>query len=189
MYENGALHHNSSACDSGYRVHDGSVYCDWSDFLNLATKRGRRSGSTSNQRTGTLPYLALELLREGDCEHRFRHDLESIMYCVMDMTMEEVWVPVGTGGVLRPALWAWRQLSMGVICGQKHMFIHSPPTPSYERYKPHFAIFLEVVLEWRVLFLKFYNHLNLAAAMKVKEVDYETCGGIIDCQKFVDVLS
>lgn len=171
-----------------YRLDDvGDVHGVLNDF-DMAIKYGRETGSTSNQRTGTLPYLALELIQVEDCVHRSRHDLESIMYCVMDMTMEEVWVPVGNGGVFKPALWKWRQLSLKFLDTEKMKFVRSNPGDFYKRYKPDFVKFLEVVMEWRFLFLQVYNHLSFVEARRDKEIDYETCGGIIDCQKFIDVL-
>jgi serine/threonine protein kinase len=51
------------------------------DLSSLADDQGPRG----NERTGTIPFMALELLsaqgQRGEVKHRYRHDLESFMWC------------------------------------------------------------------------------------------------------------
>jgi hypothetical protein len=51
------------------------------DLSSLADEPGPRG----NERTGTVPFMALDLLSEegqqGEVKHLYRHDLESFMWC------------------------------------------------------------------------------------------------------------
>ncbi|TFY75704.1 hypothetical protein EWM64_g8308 [Hericium alpestre] len=61
------------------------------DF-DLATRikdDGSPEVSLSNHRTGTLPFMALELLRKQTIQHRLRHDLESLFYVAVWWAIEK----------------------------------------------------------------------------------------------------
>lgn len=55
------------------------------DFDLAASLDDQGNGSVSKQRTGTRPYMAIDLvsLKNPPCLHLCRHDLESIMYCIV----------------------------------------------------------------------------------------------------------
>ena len=66
----------------------GEEICGVLNDFDLATIRGDSSPS-SKQRTGTKPYMAIQLLREtkGDpVVHGYRHDLESLFYVILILT-------------------------------------------------------------------------------------------------------
>ena len=66
-----------------YRIINGAVYGVLNDF-DLASFRDRLTGPSSNQRTGTPPFMAIDILKdEGGTQHMYRHDLESIFYVMV----------------------------------------------------------------------------------------------------------
>ncbi|KAK7440198.1 hypothetical protein VKT23_017140 [Stygiomarasmius scandens] len=77
------LHRDISMANIMFRRINGQVYGVLNDF-DLASKLPPPQGLTSLQRTGTKPYMALDLLdpnwRMG---HTYRHDLESLFYVVL----------------------------------------------------------------------------------------------------------
>ncbi|KAG8914668.1 hypothetical protein FRC03_009910 [Tulasnella sp. 419] len=52
--------------------------------LSTLMPLGRDAGPTGTERTGTLPFMALELLNStalaGNVEHRYRHDFEAFLW-------------------------------------------------------------------------------------------------------------
>jgi serine/threonine protein kinase len=46
------------------------------------------SGTSTRHRTGTLPFMAIELLRKADTGHRLEHDLESLFYVAVWWAVE-----------------------------------------------------------------------------------------------------
>ena len=57
---------------------------------DLAVDSKRVGGGTSRQRTGTKPFLAMELHEEFPPIHCYRHDLESLAYCYLWMLSKRV---------------------------------------------------------------------------------------------------
>jgi serine/threonine protein kinase len=54
---------------------------------------------TSQQRTGTPPFMAYELLSGSDGPHLYRHDLESLFYIMLILTTHyDIQVPTEEGG-------------------------------------------------------------------------------------------
>jgi hypothetical protein len=60
------------------------VYAVLNDF-NLAVSADVKS-TLSKQRTGTKPFMAIDLLRPDPLVHMCRHDLESIFYVLVWIT-------------------------------------------------------------------------------------------------------
>jgi hypothetical protein len=100
------------------------------DLSSLADEPGPRG----NERTGTVPFMALDLFtkkgQRGEVKHLYRHDLESFMWCF-------AWIYLRyKEGVLLP--WGSRPLdewatSDAVTCGMEkfffmgHLFDFQPP--------------------------------------------------------------
>lgn len=76
------------------RKSDDRYYGVLNDY-DMAIWLNRDVKPSSKQRMGTLPYVAMELLKEVPRPHRYRHDLESIFYCMLDMILENVKVMRG----------------------------------------------------------------------------------------------
>ncbi|KAG1730088.1 hypothetical protein EDB19DRAFT_2012287 [Suillus lakei] len=91
-------------------------------------------GPLGNERTGTVPFMALELLsakaQRGEVKHLYRHDLESFMWVF-------IWLCLSyRDGALLPAdlrpLDEWARLN-AVACGEKKDFFlrHMPDYPAH----------------------------------------------------------
>lgn len=82
----GILHRDLSPNNVMYRrTEDGKVYGVLTDFdLSSWTVRlAQDYTKTSQQRTGTPPFMAYGLLEGIDASHLYRHDVESILYIML----------------------------------------------------------------------------------------------------------
>lgn len=67
-----------------FRRRHGKVYGVLNDFDLASRLDCERNGPTSNYRTGTRPYMAIDLLNtKGPSVHMYRHDLESLFYVIL----------------------------------------------------------------------------------------------------------
>ncbi|KAF8162315.1 hypothetical protein K438DRAFT_1618415, partial [Mycena galopus ATCC 62051] len=77
------MHRDISRNNLMYRRIDGKVYGVLNDF-DLSVVLGNEPRSTSKQRTGTEPYMAIDLLEtDPPPPHVFRFDLESLFYVLV----------------------------------------------------------------------------------------------------------
>lgn len=53
------------------------------DLSSWTKATGGDNTKTSQQRIGTFPYMAHELLEDSDAPHLYRHDLESLFYIIL----------------------------------------------------------------------------------------------------------
>jgi hypothetical protein len=63
-----------------YRVLEGKIYGVLNDFdlsYQMTDEHPNPDSTSSNQRTGTLPFMAIDLLENDPPAHCYRHDLES----------------------------------------------------------------------------------------------------------------
>ncbi|KAJ4481373.1 protein kinase [Lentinula edodes] len=80
----GILHRDLSSGNIMFRRIDGKIYGVLNDFDLSSRVRDMDNGPTSNQRTGTRPFMSLDLLDptwKGG--HFYRHDLESLFYIIL----------------------------------------------------------------------------------------------------------
>lgn len=78
------LHRNLSPGNIMFRCRHGKVYGVLNDFDLASCLDCERNGPTSNCRTGTRPYMAIDLLNpKGPSDHMYRHDLESLFYVIL----------------------------------------------------------------------------------------------------------
>lgn len=144
-----------------YRVVNGQMYGVLNDY-DLAIRMGARDGPTSKQRTGTLPYMAMELLEtQPPPTHLFRHDLESFVYCIADMTLADV---PDKHGRMVPALADWRKLSMKSLAKEKHLFLLTTSAFTDKDFKPGFSGYKHAISRFKLRFQKLYNALNARAS-------------------------
>ena len=125
------LHRDISLNNLMFRRKNGKIFGVLNDF-DLSVFRDNIT-SSSKQRTGTKPYLALDLLNKGGYEHKYRHDLESFLYVIAWITSryhEGAEIP-------DPPFQKWVQGSEEDLRGMKFEFIHEiGPDPT-----PHFKMF------------------------------------------------
>jgi len=57
------------------------------DLSSLTKDMTEEYGKTSQQRTGTPPFMVYELLDGSDDLHLYRHDLESLLYVMLILAM------------------------------------------------------------------------------------------------------
>jgi len=84
----GILHRDPSLNNIMCRFIKGKVYGVLTDYDLSSWKKELETGyaRTSQQRTGTPPYMALELLMGPSTTHLYRHDIESLFYIMLLMS-------------------------------------------------------------------------------------------------------
>ncbi|KAJ7845781.1 hypothetical protein B0H13DRAFT_2209083 [Mycena leptocephala] len=132
LYEKaGIMHRDISRNNLMYRVIDGKIYGVLNDFdLSVLTKGPR---STSNQRTGTEPYMAVDLLvpTGPPPPHLCRFDLESLFYVLVYVVCQ-----YHNGKKIdNPPFDDWDHLPTTVLSAVKTQFlaksISVPPTSNF----------------------------------------------------------
>ncbi|KAJ4472347.1 protein kinase [Lentinula aciculospora] len=80
----GILHRDLSSGNIMVRREEGKIYGVLNDFDLSSRVQDMGKGPTSNQRTGTRPFMSPDLLNPNwEGGHFFRHDLESIFYIIL----------------------------------------------------------------------------------------------------------
>ncbi|KAJ3897795.1 protein kinase [Lentinula edodes] len=130
----GILHRDLSSGNIMFRRIDGKIYGVLNDFDLSSRVRDMDKGPTSNQRTGTRPFMSVDLLSpvwEGG--HLYRHDLESLFYIMLCLACR-----YEAPGVPAPeprAYSKWFNGSDADIFENKTTLLHdsfqSPPIQSY----------------------------------------------------------
>ncbi|KAJ7447074.1 hypothetical protein B0H11DRAFT_2290249 [Mycena galericulata] len=103
------IHRDISRFNLMYRIHEGKKVGVLNDF-DLALFWKDPTLSTSRQRTGTKPFMAIDLLVEKPPIHLYRHDLESFMYVLVFLTCQ----------IKGSELEQWDYLDMKVLQNAKH---------------------------------------------------------------------
>ncbi|KAF8154851.1 hypothetical protein B0H34DRAFT_540338 [Crassisporium funariophilum] len=129
LYEHAKLiHRDISLNNLMYRKVDGRICGVLSNYdLSLFFNKPK-PGPSSKQRTGTRPYMAIDLLRPTPTTHLYRHDLESLFYVIV------IFVTRYHGGkeIKNPPLQTWFELSPEALGHAKltflpfHCCLHSP---------------------------------------------------------------
>jgi hypothetical protein len=106
------------------QIADGSFRGVLNDFdLAVRLDTLAEEGHSSLHRTGTLPFMAVELLTDQPAKHLFRHDLESLFYVV-------VWIAAHYDqkgeDVHRDALSSWQTGGLQAIMASKLHFAGVP---------------------------------------------------------------
>ncbi|KAJ1299361.1 hypothetical protein OPQ81_003772 [Rhizoctonia solani] len=86
LYEQHVLHCDISIGNLMYDPRTQEPYLIDADLGKLVTQLGTPS---SNHRTGTLPFMAIDLLAQSPPPHLYRHDLESFFYVLVWICAED----------------------------------------------------------------------------------------------------
>ncbi|KAJ7645774.1 hypothetical protein B0H17DRAFT_884229, partial [Mycena rosella] len=84
LYEKAnVMHRDISLGNLMYRTKNGKIFGVLNDF-DLSLLMNAADPSTSKQRTGTKPFMAIDLLVPQPPVHLYRHDLESLLCHPLD---------------------------------------------------------------------------------------------------------
>ncbi|KAF8215492.1 hypothetical protein K438DRAFT_1660184 [Mycena galopus ATCC 62051] len=142
--ETKTIHRDVSVSNLMFHEVDGNVYGVLNDF-DLALCLNDETPSTSKQRTGTKPYMAIDLLVPDPPYHLYRHDLESFLYVLVFLTCQ----------IEGSTLAKWEDLAMEELNHRKNTAITKndfPPT------KDHFQRFGIWIIGISTLFRTGFNN-------------------------------
>ncbi|KAF9462741.1 hypothetical protein BDZ94DRAFT_1298367 [Collybia nuda] len=195
------LHRDISSGNIMYRIIDGKIYGVLND-LDLSSLRKSVEGGeqTSLQRTGTPPYMAVDLLRR-DTHHLYRHDLESLGYVNLLLCCRNKFVPGNPLERLpQPKLNDWfdAKASWFDLGGRKLALlveftnINSLIDPSFQDFIPGLNRFLDSLSRgsaaqtiWKSAVR---NYTATDAGQGPPEFDHETLGGTISFESIAAFL-
>jgi serine/threonine protein kinase len=129
LYTAQIFHRDISLNNVMFRKKDGKIFGVLNDF-DLAILR-TSEGPSSKTRTGTKPFIAVDLLGEPDDVHRYRHDLESLFYVIVYVTSR-----YHEGREIEnPPLQEWNDLDEHALESVKNKFLNGllpKRTPNFE---------------------------------------------------------
>lgn len=124
------FHRDISLNNVMYRRKNGVLYGVLNDF-DLSVILGENDKPSSNNRTGTKPFMAMDLLGTSGAQHRYRHDLESLFYVILYLISS-----YDSGKEVYDApLQLWYDLSEEQLRATKALFLSQDlltPTPAYK---------------------------------------------------------
>jgi hypothetical protein len=143
----------------------GDTVCGVLNDFDLAVQLNNEPHSTSKQRTGTKPYMAIDLLVPQPPYHLYRHDLESFLYVLVFLTCKIEGSPLAN----------WKNLAMENLSNLKHVAITKSGFP---RPKDGFEQFELWIIDLRRLFSAgFFNsdeHLSTVRVAQLKRTALPT---------------
>lgn len=170
-----------------FRKKDGEIFGVLNDY-DLAIIRSKKGGPTSKTRTGTKPFMAIDLLgREpDDVQHRYRHDLESLFYVLIYLTSryhEGQEIP-------NPPFQDWDILGEEALKSAKASFLLTGSLPDGT---DHFKGFTAWTIEFQFALEKGLSartrHRNLLKHNKTaSSFDDETLGGHVSFDTFSKIF-
>jgi len=151
---------------------------------------------TSKQRTGTTPYMAVDLLENPPTTHLYRHDLESLFYVIVVLTSR---YHKGREMNEKPPLQAWFDLGGEALAEAKLAFLYLPapqPTPDFQKIENAIGRMRKMFRDASVARADHYDKIHYAKMRSVvatekqaiPEFDESTLGGHVDFNKFGEIL-
>ncbi|KAJ6459432.1 hypothetical protein C8R47DRAFT_1226573 [Mycena vitilis] len=179
------LHRDISVSNLMSQQIGGEVYGVMNDF-DLAIILTAPQLSTSVQRTGTKPYMAMDLLVPEPPKHLYRHDLESFLYVLVFLTCTITGSPLAN----------WKNLGMSVLGDQKNNVLTKtlfpPVKPGYERPFELWIVALRQIFRLGNQNRNEHDEAVVFARLKngiVSEFDGETLGGAVTFGTFENALA
>ncbi|KAJ7614203.1 hypothetical protein DFH06DRAFT_1484423 [Mycena polygramma] len=159
---------------------EGTVYGVLNDYDLAEFYKPEPQPPSSKQRTGTKPYMAIDLLVRNPPKHQYRHDLESFLYVLVFLTCE----------IGRSDLDTWNNLGMDGLRKDKTTAMN---TTGFPRQTPECAVFYGWVGRLRALFRKGYaererHQEDLQFGGAEGAFDELTLGGVVTGDAFEAIL-
>ena len=123
------LHRDISLDNLMLRKEGDKIYAVLNDF-DLAVSADVKSMS-SKHRTGTKPFMAIDLIHPDPTVHMYRHDLESMFYVL-------VWITSRFHDgqeIVDPPLQEWADSGSATLLKEKNYFLVSMPPRRTERFE------------------------------------------------------
>ncbi|GJJ09936.1 hypothetical protein Clacol_004160 [Clathrus columnatus] len=169
LWEKGIEHRDISVSNLMYRIKDNVPKGVLNDFdLSRLRIDGKREGTRANDRTGTIPFMAIDLLspsaEKGMVQHLYRHDLESfawVLFWVVSSYDE------GKEILRQPDLFANWHISASSAHDKKIAFLYKleiQSLPSWKRLKTAVAFI-------QIFWLDFYHAKTAARRLEEEEQD------------------
>ncbi|KAJ3988145.1 protein kinase [Lentinula detonsa] len=135
----GILHRDLSSGNIMFRRKDGKIYGVLNDFDLSSRVQNMDKGPTSNHRTGTRPFMSIDLLNSNwEGGHLYRHDIESLFYIMLCLACRYRRPNVPTPEPRAYA--AWFSGTNQQVFTDKHTFL-TDPLAKAPPIQPHFAGF------------------------------------------------
>jgi hypothetical protein len=165
------------------REKDGIIYGVLADF-DLAVYT-IRAGPSSKQRTGTRPFMAIDLLEKDPPQHMYRHDLESIAYVFF-------WIILrydNGSQIPKPPLQEWWTFRGHHLADVKRSFLHRPflTVPSAYSGFQTWAVKLWWLLHDGYAAQTHYV-MDCITGISNASYDMQTLGGYVSFDKFAEVF-
>jgi hypothetical protein len=179
------LHRDISLRNLMFRKKNGAAYGVLNDF-DLSVYRDHKSLATSKQRTGTTPFMAMDLLEDVPpsafpSPHRYRHDLESFFYVV-------TWIVCGYHEgkeVQTHPFRTWQTANELTVKLLKNQFVTTPISVDPTE---HYVPLRKWVLEMRKRLSSGLNAQVQATSDSPDSFDKETLGGYVSFTTFEAIL-
>jgi serine/threonine protein kinase len=168
------LHRDISLNNLMLRKENGIAYAVLNDF-DLSVSADVKA-SSSKHRTGTKPFMAIDLLRGDPTTHLYRHDLESLFYVL-------VWISSRYHDgeeIVDPPLQHWAETDGLDLVDKKVAFITTlpfHPTERFESCRP-------CVYSMRKVFLDGIMAGTDAKFFSRSHLDNDTLGGLVTFDSF-----
>ena len=164
---------------------------DW-DMASQLTEKGEVPNSAALHRTGTLPFMARDLLRSPPPPHYYRHDLESFFYILIWAAVHydlenQIRKPVSKMMVL------WDD-QVHALTSKSHLFASSGLGHDFlnDLMKLMGKEFDEIKLKWILplhkLFDRAFRSVPDDDQPEYATYDYETCNGQITFATFMGTI-
>ncbi|KAG5640981.1 hypothetical protein DXG03_006462 [Asterophora parasitica] len=150
--------------------------------------------STTQHRTGTLPFMAIDLLAEKPPAHLYRHDLESFFYIL-------IWAAFHydfknkTRESIHPAVQNWHSLNMVLVRSSKQNLILSNESVEFKMLIRQIPPRCQALVPWiRAIWRLFhkaqyeYSSLMDDELLTAEGWDNKTSGGWITFEKYMEVI-
>jgi hypothetical protein len=168
-----------------FRRIGGEVYGVLNDFDLACGIDSANASPTSNQRTGTKPFMAIDLLSESPPpRHLYRHDLESFFHVLVFMTSTYL---KGTE-IQNPLLQSWLTKTMEGVVKEKISFIMLDticPTSDFRELKNLLTTMRYTLACGFTALLQHKTERGLANEAGCPSFNQDTLGGHVTFDKFV----